>query len=55
MGCSVKNKWNWKKNVFTSYILLWVFLSRVCYILILEIVVVHDISILLIIALTLKT
>jgi hypothetical protein len=35
-------------SLFTSYILLWVFLSRGCYILILEIVVVHNMSILLI-------
>jgi hypothetical protein len=44
-----------KKSLFTSYILLWVFLSSVCYILILEIVVVHNISIFLIFALTLRT
>jgi hypothetical protein len=40
-------------SLFASYNLLWVFLSRICYILKLEIIV-HNISIILHIALTLK-
>ena len=56
MGYSVKNKLKLKKkSLFASYNLLCVFLSRICYILILEIIVVHNISIILLNALTLRT
>ena len=44
-----------KKSLFASYNLLWVFLWRICYILILEIIAVHNISIILLIALTIRT
>jgi hypothetical protein len=38
-----------KKKIFASYYLLFLFLSRIYYILILEIIVVHNISIILLI------